>query len=48
MTPGQVIAQGLNMGFVDWTDSKTKSLDWLDIGLVKVSVFFFTQMLAKL
>jgi len=36
------------MGFMDWMDSKTKNLDWLDIGLVKVSVFFFTLMLAKL
>lgn len=36
------------MGFMDWMDSKTKNLDVLDIGLVKVSVFFFTLMVAKL
>ena len=36
------------MGFMDWMDSKTKNLDGLDIGLLKVSVFFFTLMLAKL
>ncbi len=36
------------MGFMDWMDSKTKNLDGLDIGLLKLSVFFFTLMLAKL
>ena len=36
------------MGFMDWMDSKAKNLDGLDIGLIKLSVFFFTLMLAKL
>jgi hypothetical protein len=36
------------MGFMDWMNSKTKNLDGLDIGLLKLSVFFFTLMLAKL
>jgi hypothetical protein len=36
------------MGFMDWMDSKTKNLDGLDIQLIKLSVFFFTLMLAKL
>jgi len=36
------------MGFMDWMDSKTKNLEGLDIGLLKLSVFFFTLMLAKL
>jgi hypothetical protein len=36
------------MGFMDWMDSKTKNLDGLDIQLIKLSVFFFTLMLAKI
>jgi len=43
-----LLAQSEKMGFKDWMDVKTKNLDWMDIGLVKVSVFFFALMLAKL
>jgi hypothetical protein len=27
------------MGFMDWMDSKTKNLDGLDIGLLKLGAF---------
>ncbi len=36
------------MGFNNWMNEKTKKLGWMDIGLVKLSVFFFALMLAKL
>jgi len=31
-----------------WMDSKVKKLGWLDVKLIKWSVFAFTLMLAKL
>ena len=36
------------MGFWKWADAKAKKIDALDMGLVKVSVFFFALLLAKL
>lgn len=41
-------ARKRGMGFWKWADGKAKGMGALDIGLVKVSVFFFTLMLAKL
>jgi len=36
------------MGLVAWGNSKIKNLGCYDMGLVKISVFFFALMLAKL
>ena len=36
------------MSFTDWMNSKLKNIDWLDIGLVKLTVFAFALMIAKL
>ncbi len=36
------------MSFNDWMNNKVKKLDWLDVGLVKLSVFFFTLMLVAI
>ena len=36
------------MDFRSWADAKAKRLGWLDMALVKISVFFFALMLAKL
>jgi len=36
------------MSFTTWADSKAKKLNWIDIGLVKLSVFGFTLLIAKL
>ena len=36
------------MGFKSWADAKAKKLGWLGMGMVKISVFFFALMLAKL
>ncbi len=36
------------MGFEKWADSRVKKLGWADMALVKISVFFFALMLAKL
>ena len=36
------------MSFNSWADAKAKKLGWLDMGLVKISVFFFALFLAKL
>lgn len=31
----------------DWMNEKIKKLDWFDIALIKLSVFFFTMLLIK-
>jgi len=36
------------MGFWKWADGKAKRMSALDVGLVKISVFFFALLLAKL
>ncbi|MFH0973487.1 MAG: hypothetical protein V1817_01720 [Candidatus Micrarchaeota archaeon] len=35
-------------GLESWMESRVKKLDWLDYGLVKLSVAAFALMLAKL
>jgi len=35
-------------GFTDWADGKVQKLGWIDMGLVKLSVFAFALMIAKL
>lgn len=36
------------MSFTNWMNSKVEKLDWMDIGFVKLSVFAFTLLIAKL
>jgi len=36
------------MSFTTFADSGTKKLTWIDIGLVKLAVFGFTLLIAKL
>ena len=36
------------MGFWKWADGKAKRMSALDMGLVKISVFFLALLLAKL
>ncbi len=36
------------MGLISWGNSKIKKLDWLDMGMIKLSAFFFALLLAKL
>ncbi len=36
------------MSFTDWMNSKVGKLDWLDIGCVKLAVFAFALLIAKL
>jgi len=36
------------MGFWKWANAKAKKMSALDVGLVKISVFFFALLLAKL
>ena len=36
------------MGFSSWANAKARKLDWTGIGCVKISVFFFALMIAKL
>ncbi|MFA6327868.1 MAG: hypothetical protein WCY41_00290 [Candidatus Micrarchaeia archaeon] len=36
------------MGFWKWADAKAKKMSALDVGLVKISVFFLALLLAKL
>ncbi|MDO9539448.1 MAG: hypothetical protein Q7J09_05535 [Methanocalculus sp.] len=35
-------------GFTDWADARVNKLSWIDMGLVKLSVFAFALMVAKL
>lgn len=35
-------------GFSDWMDGRVQTLGWIDMGLVKLSVFAFALMVAKL
>ncbi|MCQ1537817.1 hypothetical protein FTO68_02280 [Methanocalculus taiwanensis] len=34
--------------FTEWADARMKKLSWIDMGLVKLSVFAFALMIAKL
>lgn len=34
--------------FTDWANARMKNLIWIDMGLVKLSVFAFALMVAKL
>ena len=36
------------MGYTDWANKKVKKMDWKDIGLVKLAVFFFALWVANL
>ena len=36
------------MSFTDWMNLKVGKLDWIDIGCVKLSVFAFALLIAKL
>ncbi len=36
------------MSFINWANDKIKKLDWLDIALIKISVFAFALMIVKL
>jgi hypothetical protein len=36
------------MSILNWTNSNIKKLTWSDMGLVKLAIFAFTLMLAKL
>lgn len=36
------------MCFKKWADSRIKRLDWLDMGLIKISAAVFALMVAKL
>ncbi len=35
-------------GFTEWADARVQKLSWIDMGLVKLSVFAFALMIAKL
>jgi len=35
------------MSFIPWANKKVSKLEWLDMALVKWSVFFFTLMIVK-
>ena len=37
-----------NMNIVSWTDSQIKKFNWVDIQFIKIAVFGFTLLLAKL
>jgi hypothetical protein len=45
---GRECIPGENMGFWKWADGKAKKMSALDIGLLKISVFFLALLLAKL
>lgn len=34
--------------FTDWANARMKNLNWIDMGFVKLSVFAFALMVAKL
>ena len=36
------------MNFTSWMNSKIKKFDWLDIQFIKISVFGFTLLVAKI
>ena len=36
------------MGLIDWWNSKIKTLNCYDLGLIKLCAFFFALLLAKL
>jgi len=36
------------MNFINWANNKIKKFDWLDMALIKISVFSFALMIVKL
>ena len=36
------------MNYIKWAESKIINFKWYDIGLIKLSVFFFALLIAKL
>ena len=36
------------MGYKTWADSKVKKMSWVDLKFIKLSVFFFALLVAKL
>jgi len=39
---------GNSMSITSWADSKIKKFNWLDVQFVKIAVFGFTLLVAKL